>query len=117
MNSTTITYFDFFDIEEEICKKLNLEPHEFRYYRRTDKDKQASPLNVSDTIDFWKVWVTDFQDNFMNDSIVSFCFDKEDLEYRIKEYRTHLQTELIPFAKAVYEVIQENQIKYIGYSW
>lgn len=107
MKSQTIEYFDWFDIEKEICKEMGIEEKYFRDYHK---------LVGGEYKDLWHIWLEYFESIPNNDSIV-FNDLGEMMEYKVEMVTEEGDEWSIPFIEAVYRVWDEFEIEYIKYSW
>lgn len=107
MEAQTIEYFDWFDIEKEICKEMGIEEQYFRDYHK---------LVGGEYKDLWHFWLEYFDSVPNNDTIV-FNDLGETMESKIDWVKIKGEGWGIPFIEAVYRVWDEFEIEYIKYSW
>ena len=107
MQKHTVEFYDWFDIQKEICKMMGIEEQYFRDYHK---------LVGGEYKDLWHIWLEYFQSDVTNDTIV-----RNDCDERM-DIKIHWVTEegdewAIPFVEAVYRVWDKFEIEYIKYSW
>lgn len=106
MISKEIKYFDWIDIQKEICKEMNLDEKYFRDYHKVIGGEYK---------DLWHEWMNYF-DEVTKDSIVRIdlgeCIESK-LEWVIEDGKDWLE----PFVNAVYKVWDDNGIEYVRYFW
>lgn len=109
MNKQTLEYFDWFEIQKEICKEMGIEEQYFRDYHK---------LVGGEYKDLWHEWMRYFQHNVSNDVIVENDSQYWEVESsKIEWVRRDGKEWLDSFVRAVYNVFDDNKIKYIHYSW
>jgi hypothetical protein len=107
MEKHTVEFYDWFDIQKEICKEMGIEEQYFRDYHK---------LVGGEYKDLWHIWLEYFQSDVTNDTIVHNDCD-ERMDYVI-EYITEEGDEwAIPFVEAVYRVWDKFEIEYVRYTW
>jgi hypothetical protein len=108
MEKTTIELFNWFDIRQAICKEMGIEEKDFRDYQ----------IFGGEYKDLWHEWLNYFQPDVTNDVILNNDSTYwESLQSKISWVKRDKKEWLIPFVKAVYNVFDDNKIKYIKYSW
>lgn len=107
MELHTVEYFDWFDIQKEICKEMGIEEEHFRDYHK---------VIGGDYKDLWHEWLEYFDSVPNNDTIV-FNDLGEDLEHKLQWVGIKNDSWLEPFVRAVYAVWDKYEIEYIKYSW
>ena len=107
MNSKVIEVFDWFDIQTEICKEMGIEEESFRDY-----DKIVG----GEYKDLWHEWMNYFQGEIRNRTIIQNDLG-EIIENKIEWVTNDDKEWLQPFIEAVYKVWNDNNIKYVKYSW
>jgi trans-2-enoyl-CoA reductase len=108
MEIRKVEYFDWSDIQKEICKEMGIEEQYFRDYHK---------LVGGEYKDLWHEWLEYFDSVPNNDTIV-FNDLGEDLEHKmmwVKECNGKEWME--PFIYAVYRVWDKFEIEHIKYSW
>jgi hypothetical protein len=107
MEKHTVEFFDWLDIQKEICKEMGIEEQYFRDYHK---------LVGGEYKDCWHIWLEYFQSNVTNDTIVrNDCDERMDvkLEWIAEEGDEWAE----PFVEAVYRVWDKFGIEYIRYRW
>lgn len=107
MNKHTVEYYEWFDIQKEICKEMGIEEEYFRDYHKVVGGEYK---------DCWHIWLEYFQPDITNDTIVHNNCD-ERMEYKIEWITDEGDEWSIPFVEAVYRVWDKFGIEYIKYSW
>lgn len=107
MTQKTIEYFDWTDIQTEICKTMNLDEKYFRDYHEVVGGEYK---------DLWHSWLEYFDSEITNGSI-HYNDLGETLESKLEWIKSDNREWLEPFVKAVYEVFDKYGIQYIKYSW
>jgi hypothetical protein len=106
MESKEIKFFEWKDIQSEICKEMNIDEQYFRDYHK---------LIGGDYKDLWHEWMNYF-DEVTKDTIVrndlSECMESK-LEWVKEDGKDWLES----FVKAVYKVWDDNEIEYVRYFW
>jgi hypothetical protein len=92
MEKHTVEFYDWFDIQREICKEMGIEEQYFRDYHK---------LVGGEYKDLWYIWLEYFQSDVTNDTIVHNDCDEW----------------AIPFVEAVYRVWDKFEIEYVRYTW
>jgi hypothetical protein len=106
MKETIIAYYEWFDIQTEICKEMGIDEKYFRDYHK---------LIGGEYKDLWHIWLEYF-DEVGNDTIVSNDLGdslESKLEYLLEEVGEWVRE----FVEAVYRVWDKYEIEYIKYSW
>tara|TARA_R110000782_G_scaffold268076_3_gene364123 strand:- start:398 stop:721 length:324 start_codon:yes stop_codon:yes gene_type:complete len=107
MDKQTLEFFEWQDIQSEICKEMDIDKEYFRDYNK---------LVGGDYKDLWHIWIEYFQSDIHNGSIVSMDCG-ESLE-SISEWISDEGKEwAIPFVEAVYRVWDKFEIENVKYSW
>lgn len=106
MESKEIKYFEWVDIQNEICKEMNIDKKYFRDYHK---------IIGGNYKDLWHEWMEYF-DEVKKDSIVrrDMC---ERMESKLRWVEEDGKEWLYPFVRAVYKVWEDNKIEYIRYYW
>jgi len=107
MEKHTVEYFDWFDIQKEICKEMGIEEKHFRDYHK---------LVGGEYKDCWHIWLEYFDSNVINDTIVRNDCD-ERMDIKIGWVTDEGDEWAIPFVEAVYRVWDKFGIEYIKYCW
>jgi hypothetical protein len=107
MNKQTVEYYDWFDIQKEICKEMGIEEQYFRDYHK---------LVGGEYKDLWHFWLEYFDSVPNNDTIV-FNDLGETMESKIDWVKIKGEDWGIPFIEAVYKVWDKFEIEHIKYSW
>lgn len=109
IKSKTISYHNWSDIREEICKEMNIDESHFRDYHK---------LIGGDYKDLWHEWHEYFEDIsvVVNGNTVSNDLG-ETLESKLSWIRQDGKDWLEPFLNAVYKVWEDNNIENVKYSW
>lgn len=107
MTEHKLEFFDWFDIQKEICKQMDIEEKYFRDYHK---------LVGGEYKDLWHIWLEYFQSDVTNDTIVrNDCDERMDIKI---EWITEEGDEwAIPFVEAVYKVWDKFEIEHIRYRW
>lgn len=106
MESKEIKFFDWKDIQSEICKEMNIDEQYFRDYHK---------LIGGDYKDLWHEWMNYF-DEVTKDTIVRNDLG-ESMESKIEWIKDDGKDWLESFVKAVYKVWDDNEIEYVRYFW
>lgn len=106
MISKEIKYFDWIDIQKEICKEMNLDGKYFRDYHKVIGGEYK---------DLWHEWMEYF-DGVKNDTIVRSDLG-ECVESKLEWVKEDGKDWLEPFVNAVYKVWDDNGIEYVRYFW
>lgn len=106
MISKEIKYFDWIDIQKEICKEMNLDQKYFRDYHKVIGGEYK---------DLWHEWMNYF-DNVKKDAIVRIDLG-ECIESKLEWVKEDDKDWLEPFVNAVYKVWDDNGIEYVRYFW
>ncbi len=105
--SETIRVFNWFDIQKEICKEMNIDHEYFRDYHKLIGGKYK---------DLWHEWMKYFQSGIQNDVILKNDMD-ESMESKLNWTKGDGKDWLEPFILAVYKVWDKYEIEYVKYSW
>jgi hypothetical protein len=109
MNKQTIEYYDWFDIQKEICKEMGIEEQYFRDYHK---------LVGGEYKDLWHEWMNYFESNVNNGVITeNDAAYWEGPEHKIEWVKNDGKDWLEPFINAVYKVFKDNGIENIKYYW
>ena len=109
MEKHTVEYYDWFDIEKEICKEMGIEEQYFRDYHK---------LVGGEYKDLWHEWMRYFESNVYNGVITENDSTYwEGAEHKIEWVKNDGKDWLEPFVNAVYKVFDEFEIEYIKYYW
>ena len=109
MDKHTLEYYDWFDIQKEICKEMGIEEQYFRDYHK---------LIGGEYKDLWHEWMKYFQSNVSNDTIV-----ENDSQYwesqssKIGWVKNDGKEWLEPFVRTIYKIFDDNKITHIQYTW
>jgi hypothetical protein len=107
MTEHKLKFFDWFDIQKEICKEMDIEEKYFRDYHKVVGGEYK---------DLWYIWLEYFQPDVTNDTIV----------YNDCDERMYIKLEWIeeegdgwakPFVEAVYKVWDKYEIENVRYRW
>lgn len=107
MKEHKLEFFDWFDIQKEICKEMGIEEQYFRDYHK---------LVGGEYKDLWHIWLEYFESEVMNGHIVYNNCD-EMMESKIDWITKEGDEWAVPFVEAVYKVWDEFGIEYIRYRW
>jgi hypothetical protein len=107
MTEHKLEFFDWFDIQKEICKEMGIEEKYFRDYHK---------LVGGEYKDLWHIWLEYFQSDVTNDTIVRNDCD-ERMDVKIEWVTEEGDEWAIPFVEAVYRVWDKFEIEYIRYTW
>lgn len=107
MEKHTVEYFDWFDIQKEVCKEMGIEEQYFRDYHK---------LVGGEYKDLWHFWLEYFDSVPNNDTIV-FNDLGETMENKIEWVKIKGDDWGILFIEAVYKVWDRFEIEHIKYSW
>ncbi len=107
MKKETIEFFDWFDIQKEICKEMGIDEQYFRDYHK---------IVGGEYKDLWHEWLEYFESNIHNGAIVSNDMG-ESLMSKISWVKEDGKVWLEPFVRAVYHVWDDNGIEYVKYCW
>lgn len=106
MKKREISYYNWSDIQTEICKEMGIGEEYFRNYHKLVGGKYK---------DLWHEWIRYFDDEVNNGVIVS-C-EIEEKEDKIEWVKSDGKDWLIPFVEAAYRVWDKYDIKYVKYFW
>ena len=107
MEKHTVEFFDWFDIQKEICKEMGIEEQYFRDYHKVVGGEYK---------DLWHIWLEYFESIPNNDTIV-FNDLGEMMEYKVEMVTEEGDEWSIPFIESVYKVWDEFEIEYVRYRW
>lgn len=107
MESKTVTYFDWRDIQKAICVEMNIDEKYFRDYHK---------IIGGEYKDLWHAWLNYFDDAVAN-GVIKYNDLGERLECKLEWVKSDGKEWLEPFVRAVYKVWDNNDIKYVNYSW
>ena len=107
MESEQIEYFNWDDIQIEICKVMGINNDDFRDYHKVIGGEYK---------DLWHEWMKYFQSEFDNGSIVPNDLGEAKWS-KIEWIKNDNKEWLIPFIDAVYEVWDKYNIENVKYSW
>lgn len=109
MKSKSISYFEWNDIQEAICKEMNIKKNEFRDYHDVIGGYYK---------DLWHEWLYFFcNDQVSNDVIIFKDINRDDINHHLGWVKEENKEWLTPFIYAVYNVWENNGIKYVRFSW
>ena len=107
MTEHKLEFFDWFDIQKEICKEMGIEEKYFRDYHK---------LVGGEYKDLWHIWLEYFQSDVTNDTIV--CNDLgERMDIKIEWITEEGDEWAVPFVEAVYKVWDKFEIENVRYRW
>ncbi len=106
MESKEVKYFEWKDIQKQICIEMDINEEYFRDYHK---------LIGGDYKDLWNEWMNYF-DEVTNDTIKYNDLD-ECMESKLEGIMEDGKEWLESFVKAVYKVWDDNEIKYVKYFW
>jgi hypothetical protein len=106
MKSKEIRYFEWEEIQSEICKEMNIDEQYFRDYHK---------LIGGDYKDLWHEWMNYFGE-VRKDTIVRNILG-ECMESKLEWIKENGKEWLESFVKAVYKVWDDNEIEYVRYFW
>ena len=107
MKSNTIEYFDWTDIKSEICKEMHIEEKYFRDYHN---------LIGGEYKDLWHEWLRYFDEELSNDIIKNVEMG-ERIDCKIEWIKSDKKDWLEPFVIAIYKIWEDNNVKFVKYSW
>jgi len=107
METKTITYFEWSDIQKAICVEMGIEPKYFRDYHELIGGKYK---------DLWHAWLEYFDSEVKNGTITKNDLG-EIIESKLEWVNEDDKPWLEPFVKAVYKVWDDNNIEYVRYFW
>lgn len=108
MESKKLEYFDWKDIQKEICKEMGIEEVHFRDY-----NKHIGGLYK----DLWHEWITTFDPELRNDSVTEVSILDNDIEDYIEDAKEQGRGWTEPFIRSVYAVWEKYKIEYVKYLW
>lgn len=109
MKPTEIKYYDWEDIQLEICREMGISPNDFRDYHRVI----GGPYK-----DLWHEWLNYFTDDIQNGSIKpDYISMGESIESKLEWVTEDGKEWLEPFIRAVYKIWDDNDIKWVRYFW
>ena len=109
MISNDLKYFNWCDIQKEICKEMVIDEVYFRDYHK---------VVGGDYKDLWHEWINYFQSSTggINDTIkysdIGESFDSK-LSWILEDNKEWL----VPFVISVYKIWDKYGIEYVRYSW
>jgi hypothetical protein len=106
MESNTVTYHNWSDIQRAICEEMGMDESYFRNYHKIDGGEYK---------DLWIIWL-DYFDDVKNDTIVTNDLG-EMLEIKVEWLTEEGKEWAVPFVEAVYKVWDKYGIENIKYSW
>jgi hypothetical protein len=104
LQSKEIKYFDWSDIQSEICREMNIDEQYFRDYHE---------VIGGDYKDLWHEWMIYF-DEVTRYAIIAYDIG-ESIKYKLEWIKADEKEWLEPFVKAVYKIWNDNKIEYIRY--
>lgn len=111
MNPLQIKVYDFFDIQREICKLMNIKNEEFRDYHRVVGGEYK---------DLWHEWIRYIDPELRNNTIRSVYF-QDTLERYIDKVIADDKSWLCQYIKVIDNIFSiygdDNRCIYIQYSW
>jgi hypothetical protein len=107
MKSKTITFFDWSDIQTEICKEMGIEEKYFRDYHKVIGGEYK---------DLWHAWMDYFEPDVTNGKITSNDMGNS-IESTLEWVKGDGKEWMEPFVIAIYKVWDDNNIEYVQYSW
>lgn len=107
MVEKTIKYFDWFDIQKEICKEMGIDENQFRDYHQVIGGKYK---------DLWHEWLEYFDSEVKNDTITN-CELGERIECKLEWVKEDSKEWLEPFVNAIYKIWDDYGIEYVKYCW
>lgn len=106
MQGKEIKYFEWLDIQSEICKEMDIDEQYFTKYHEV-----IGGINK----DLWHEYIKYF------DEVIKDTIKKNDLgdciESKLQWVRDDDKEWLEPFVRAVYKVWDDNNIEYVRYFW
>lgn len=103
----TLIYYDWDDIEKQLCEYMNIEPKYFRNYHQVVGGEYK---------DFWHVWIKLVYDDVRNDSYISMHIEMfKDREDMFDRFGNWIQTFLDAINKLFEELNTEEIV--IHYCW
>jgi len=106
MESKIIEYFDWSDIQKEICVIMGIDEKYFRDYHE---------LIGGEYKDLWHEWCKYF-DEVQIDTI-KYNDLGEHIESKLEWVKEDGKDWLEPFITAIYKIWDDNDIEYVRYSW
>ena len=107
MEKHTVEFYDWSDIQKEICKEMGIKEQYFRDYHKVVGGEYK---------DLWHIWLEYFDSEVTNDTIVRNDCD-ERMDVKIEWVTEESDEWAIPFVEAVYKVWDKFEIEYIRYTW
>lgn len=107
MKNKTIKFFDWSDIQTEICKEMGIDEENFRDYHKVIGGEYK---------DLWHAWLTYFESEITNGDIKHTVMG-EITDCKIEWVKSDGKDWLEPFVLAAYKVWDDNNIEYVQYSW
>lgn len=106
MESKTVTYFEWSDIQKAICNEMGIDEKDFRDYHRVVGGEYK---------DLWHIWLHYF------DTVYNGMIARNDLGERMDSKLEWIKEDgkgwAEPFVRAVYKVWDENGIENVRYFW
>lgn len=106
MESKKIKYFEWVDIQREICKEMKIDEKYFRDYHK---------LIGGDYKDLWHEWMEYFDE--VSKDVIRYNDLSESIDSKLEWVREDGKEWLESFIKAVYKVWDDNEIQYVRYYW
>ena len=107
MEKHTVEFYDWSDIQKEICKEMGTKEQYFRDYHKVVGGEYK---------DLWHIWLEYFDSEVTNDTIVRNDCD-ERMDVKIEWVTEEGDEWAITFVEAVYKVWDKFEIEYIRYTW
>jgi len=107
MKITEIKYFEWADVQREICKEMGIEESDFRDYQNVTGGAYK---------DLWHEWINLWQHEIIDGMIVPVMVDGV-LDEHLECYHELKQKWIKPFFDAVETVFDNYDIKYVRYCW
>lgn len=106
MEAKKLTYFEWRDIQKEICSEMGIDVKYFRNYNK---------LIGGGYKDLWHEWMEYFSE-VQNDHIIP-CEMSEIIESKIEWVTEDKKEWLVPFIEAIYRVWDKYEITHVRYFW
>ena len=107
MKKHNVEFFDWNEIQKEICEEMGIDEKYFRDYHKVVGGEYK---------DLWHIWLEYFQSDVTNDTIVRNDCD-ERIDIKIQWVTDEGDQWAIPFINAVYKVWDKFEIEYVRYTW
>lgn len=107
LKSQIVIYFDWRDIQSEICKEMNIDEKYFRDYHE---------LIGGEYKDLWHEWMNYFDSELSNDTIRNVEMG-ERYNCKIEWVKSDKKEWLESFVAAIYKIWEDNDIEYVKYCW